>query len=101
MNIPAIEAGSAVRQGLSLGRGADASTAGAASFTDTLAKAVDAVNTLQLQAEGGAQALASGTAANVHDVTIAMEQAGIALQLVGAVRNRAVEAYQEIMRMSV
>jgi flagellar hook-basal body complex protein FliE len=71
------------------------------SFSGTLAKALDAVNTLQLQAQSGSQSLANGTAANVHDVTIAIEQASIALQLTSAVRNKVVEAYQEVMRMSV
>ena len=74
---------------------------GGSSFAGTLAKALDAVNTLQLQAQSGSQSLADGTAANVHDVTIALEQANIALQLTSTVRNKVVDAYQEIMRMSV
>ena len=75
--------------------------AGGSSFAGTLAKALDAVNTLQIQAQAGSQSLADGTAANVHDVTIALEQANIALQLTSTVRNKVVDAYQEIMRMSV
>jgi flagellar hook-basal body complex protein FliE len=75
--------------------------AGGASFGDTLAKAVDAVNTLQWEAQGGARSLADGTAANLHDVTIALEQANIALQLTATVRNKVIEAYQEIMRLQV
>lgn len=71
------------------------------SFADTLAGAANAVNTLQWQAQGGARSLADGTAANVHDVTIALEQANIALQLTATVRNKVIEAYQEIMRMQV
>ena len=74
---------------------------GGPSFADTLGKALDAVNTLQLDAQAGSRSLADGTAANLHDVTIALEQANIALQLTATVRNRVVEAYQEIMRMSV
>ena len=75
--------------------------AGGASFADTLARAVDSVNTMQLNAQAGARSLADGSAANLHDVTIGLEQANIALQLTATVRNRAVEAYQEIMRMPV
>ena len=74
---------------------------GGASFGETLAKAMGSVNNLQLDAQAGAQALAAGTASNMHDVTIALEQANIALQMTAAVRNKVVEAYQEIMRMPV
>ena len=79
----------------------DAANASGASFADTLARAVDSVNTMQLNAQAGARSLADGSAANLHDVTIGLEQANIALQLTATVRNRAVEAYQEIMRMPV
>ena len=37
----------------------------------------------------------------VHDVMIGMEKAGIALQLTLAVRNKVMEAYQEVSRMQV
>lgn len=95
MNITGIQGATAATGGLPM------AGAKGASFTDTLAKAVDSVNTLQLQAQDGARALADGTAANLHDVTIALEQANVALQLTTTVRNRVVEAYQEIMRMTV
>ena len=76
-------------------------SAGGLSFAATLEKALGSVNQMQIQAQNGARDLAAGTAANIHDVTIAMEQANVALQLTATVRNRAVEAYQEIMRMTV
>ncbi len=75
--------------------------AGGPSFADTLARALDGVNAMQLNGQAGARSLADGSAANIHDVTIGLEQANIALQLTATVRNRAVEAYQEIMRMPV
>ena len=75
--------------------------AGTRSFADTLTQALDAVNGLQHDAQAGALSLANGTATNLHDVTIALEQANIALQLTATVRNRAFEAYQEVMRMTV
>jgi flagellar hook-basal body complex protein FliE len=45
--------------------------------------------------------LAKGEAVNLHDVTIAAQKANVALQLTTHVRDKAVEAYQEIMRMQV
>ncbi|MBM4764136.1 flagellar hook-basal body complex protein FliE [Bacillus sp. B15-48] len=46
-------------------------------------------------------ALAKGEAIDLHDVTIAAQKANIAVQLTTHVRDKAVEAYQEIMRMQV
>ena len=43
----------------------------------------------------------TGGPADLHDVMIAMEKADISLRLMVQVRNKAVEAYQEIMRMQV
>ncbi len=45
--------------------------------------------------------LAAGRITDVSEVVIAGEKASIATQLTMQVRNRAVEAYQEIMRMQV
>lgn len=44
---------------------------------------------------------ATGKLTNIHDYTIAATQASVATQLTVAVRNKAVEAFNEIMRMPV
>ncbi|WP_462410733.1 flagellar hook-basal body complex protein FliE [Neobacillus sp. Marseille-QA0830] len=46
-------------------------------------------------------ALAKGEDINLHDVTIAAQKASIAVTLTTQVRDKAVEAYQEIMRMQI
>ena len=101
MNITSLEhrgiAGGAALSGAETRMG----VTGGASVADPLTRAVDAVNTLQWEAQSGARSLADGTAANIHDVTIALEQANIALQLTATVRNKVIEAYQEIMRLQV
>jgi flagellar hook-basal body complex protein FliE len=51
--------------------------------------------------EGMALSLAKGDNVNLHDVTIAAQKASIAVSLTTAVRDKAVEAYTEIMRMQV
>ena len=43
----------------------------------------------------------TGEVENVHDVTIATQKAKVALELTVTVRDKAVEAYQEIMRMQI
>ena len=56
-----------------------------------------------MQAEGAqqAQALATGQAQDVSEVVMAVERASLSLSLAATVRNKAVEAYQEIFRMQV
>lgn len=70
-------------------------------FSSFLNNALDKVNELQLQSNEYKKLLATGTIDNLHDITIAAEKANIALQLTLSIRNKVVEAYQEIMRMQV
>jgi flagellar hook-basal body complex protein FliE len=57
----------------------------------------------QTQVEGAqhAQELATGQAEDVSEVVMAVERASLSLQVAAQVRNKAVEAYQEIFRMQV
>ncbi len=70
-------------------------------FGDFLASAIEKVDSLQKKADASAIALATGDAENLHNVMIDMEKAEIALQFTIQVRNKVLEAYQEIMRMQV
>jgi flagellar hook-basal body complex protein FliE len=45
--------------------------------------------------------LAAGQIDNIHDVTIASQKSKLALELTVAIRDKAVEAYQETMRMQI
>ena len=45
--------------------------------------------------------LANGTLTDVHTYTVAATKAELAVQMTVAIRDKAVEAYQEIMRMQV
>lgn len=71
------------------------------SFAGVLKDALEHVNTLQIQADEEATKLALGTATDLHQVMIAGERAQLALQLTIAVRNKVVEAYQELSRMQI
>jgi len=71
------------------------------SFGTLLQQAVDRVNGTQYDADAAARAFALGQAPSVHDTMIAMEKADLSLRLTTKVRNKVVEAYQEIMRMQV
>jgi flagellar hook-basal body complex protein FliE len=71
------------------------------SFQSSLANAIQDLNSAQLQADNAIVSLASGQNVDVHDVTMAVEEASIGMQLGVQVRNKLVEAYQEIMRMQI
>lgn len=76
--------------------------AGAADqFGRYLTEALAKVEAAQHQAADAAQRLATGEIRDVAEVMIASEKATLALQLTVQVRNKVVEAYQEIMRMPV
>lgn len=62
---------------------------------------VSKVNDLQTQSDKAIQGLASGENKNLHEVMISMEKASISFQFMSTVRNKALEAYQEVMRMQV
>ncbi len=70
-------------------------------FGEYLQNALGEVNNLQHESDNMSKALAAGQVEDISQVVIAAEKADIALQLTLAVRNKAVDAYQEIMRMQV
>jgi len=74
---------------------------GGSSFGGILSDKVGALNDLQNQAADQSQALATGQATDVASVVTTVEQAALAMQLAVQVRNKAVDAYQELMRMQV
>lgn len=73
----------------------------AASFKDMVKHAASQVNKLQGEADKAAVGMATGDLEDVHRATIAMQKAKLALDLTIQVRNKVIEAYQEIMRMQV
>ncbi|WP_349256688.1 flagellar hook-basal body complex protein FliE [Geomonas sp.] len=62
---------------------------------------VGQVNDLQQKADQSIQGLATGQSKGLHETMIAVEKASISFQFLTQVRTKAVEAYQEIMRMPV
>ncbi len=81
--------------------GTDAQTSDTPSFGQMLQGALGQVSALQDHSAQMAQAFARGQVSDVHSVMIASEQATMALQLTTQVRNKAIDAYQEIMRISM
>jgi flagellar hook-basal body complex protein FliE len=71
------------------------------SFSSMLGKLVSEVNTQQTTASQSVAALQGGQNVPLHQAVVAMEEANVSFQLMVEVRNRMLEAYQEIMRMQV
>lgn len=78
-----------------------AQPAGGPSFSEVLGAALDKLNGEQIQAEQMTEALATGQAPDLHSVMITAEKSMISFQMAVQIRNKAMEAYQEIMRMQV
>jgi flagellar hook-basal body complex protein FliE len=70
-------------------------------FSDMLMKEIEKVNAQQIDSDKMTEALATGKAPDIHTVMITAEKATISLQLATTIRNKAMEAYQEIMRMQM
>jgi flagellar hook-basal body complex protein FliE len=73
--------------------------AGSVPFGDLLTDAVGEVNRLQDQAGRTVRGLMTGTGVDVHQAMIATQKASMAFELSLAVRNKAVQAYQQVMSM--
>ena len=74
------------------------------SFSDVLAAAMGSVgetNDLQNAAEQAEVQFALGESDNTHDLLIAEAKASVALQYTVAVRDKIIDAYKELMQMSI
>ena len=71
------------------------------SFADTLTESLNKVNDLQKEADKAIEDFATGKTRNIHETMIAVNKADLAFRLTMQVRNKIVEAYQEVMRTQV
>lgn len=71
------------------------------SFADTLKDAVNTVNQLQKDSDKKMQELATGKTTNIPEVMMAAEKADIAMRMMVQMRNKIIDAYQEVMKMQV
>ncbi len=78
-----------------------APAAPAPGFGTWFAQELQAVNTTLVQADHEVRQLAVGEGGSLHEVMIHLEEAKLSFQLLAQVRNRLLDAYQEVMRMQV
>ncbi len=73
----------------------------AKTFGELLEQSIEQVNNLQTQADKLSQDLAAGKLDDLHAVMVGMAKASLALEFTIQVRNKVIEAYQELMRTQV
>lgn len=71
------------------------------SFGDALKESLNEVNNLQLDADKSIEAMVSGENKDIHGTMIALSKADLAFRMTVQVRNKVLDAYQEVMRMQV
>lgn len=71
------------------------------SFGEVLKDAISTVNELQKNSNQEIQKLMTGESQDLHSTVIAMQKADLSFQMMMQVRNKIMQAYQEIMRMQV
>jgi flagellar hook-basal body complex protein FliE len=76
-------------------------SAGTTGFGEALGRALETVNGLQLEAQKAGSALAAGDRVDMTQTLVTVEKANVSFQFALQIRNKLLEAYQEIMRMTV
>ena len=71
------------------------------SFATFLNESLEKVSSLEKESQDYTLKLATGELENIHEAMIAAEKADVALQLTMKIRNKILDAYNEIMRMQI
>lgn len=69
------------------------------SFKDTLSGFMKDVNSMQIKADESIQKMAAGEITDVHQVMNSAEEAKVAFNMMMEIRNKVMEAYDEVMRL--
>ncbi|MEJ2154908.1 MAG: flagellar hook-basal body complex protein FliE [Desulfobacteraceae bacterium] len=69
-------------------------------FGKIIGRAINDVNKQMAEADKAVEALTSGTNKDIHGTMIAMEKASISFHLINQIRNKIIDAYKEVQRMS-
>jgi flagellar hook-basal body complex protein FliE len=72
---------------------------GGPSFKDTLQGFLSDVNSMQVKADESIEKMAAGEITDVHQVMSTVEEANVAFNMMMEIRNKVMDAYQEVMRI--
>ncbi len=70
-------------------------------FADRMEAAIRSVSDRQVHADAELEKLARGDGTDIHRTMIALQEADVSLRTMVAVRDKVVEAYQQIMNMTI
>ena len=82
-------------------QGTQAAQGAGQAFGDMVLDGLDRLEAVQDKADQLSVQAATGSLENIHDYTLAATEASVTTQLTVSVRNRALEAFNEIMRMPI
>ena len=101
--LPPVSVQSEVRPGSTIGRAGQLPGGGAVnkSFSTFLEAQLNDVNKMQKEGDEAVASMVTGRSHNIHEMMIALDRADVSFRMLTKVRNKAVEAYQEIMRMHI
>lgn len=88
----------ATTDGMSKGK---VSNSGDSAFFDMLKNSVTQVNSEMKAGDKASVDLATGKTSNIHETMLAVTKAELGFNMLVQLRNKAIEAYQEVMRMQV
>ena len=95
-NIPGVDN---LGQKIGLGGSNSSASSGGTGFVQTLEETMQKVEALQTEAEKQVEGMVSGQGVDIHSAMIAIEKADLSFQLMMQVRNKIVDAYQQIAQM--
>lgn len=85
----------------SFGTGSGQNTVEGESFSDILKTALSGVDDAQHEAKNAVEMALNGGSADIHDTMIALQKADTSLKMMLEVRNKLLEAYQEVIKTQI
>lgn len=74
---------------------------GDGSFSNVVQKFIADTNSQQIQADQAIERLATGQSDSIHETMLSLAKADLSFRVFMEVRNKVIEAYQEVMRMQM
>jgi len=93
--------GNALKSSTTADKLKDGGQGGKTEFSTILKNKVNEINQLQSDADQAITKVELGNSGSIHDAIIALEKADLSFRKMIQVRNKILEAYQEVMRMQV
>ena len=84
-----------------LKKGSETQKSGESNFSDVLKETIGEVNELQKEGQKAMSDIATGQVKDLHQAAIAIDKAELSMKMMLEVRNKAINAYKEILRTQI